>query len=127
MKKAFVIGLCLISLICTMGVASHAFAQMQGGLPGGGPGTTLSLPNPLGSSCSDLTCPLNKVIDFIFTISIPICGLMVLWGGFQMVTSAGNPEKVTQGRKTILYAAAGFVVILLAKGVAGTIKAFLGA
>jgi hypothetical protein len=47
---------------------------------------------------------------------------MVLWGGFQMMTSAGDPEKFSTGRKTIVYAAVGFFVVLLANSVATVIQ-----
>jgi hypothetical protein len=86
--------------------------------------SSIPLVNPLGSSCNDLSCPLNLIIDFLFTIAIPLCAIMVLIGGFYMVTSSGDPAKVTKGRKTILYAAGGFAVILLAKGVSTLITSF---
>jgi len=85
----------------------------------------VNLPNPLGDSCKDLTCPLNTVIDFLYTIAIPLCAIMIIVGGFQMVTAAGDPEKFSKGRKTILYAVAGFAVILVAGGVSSLITKFL--
>jgi len=51
----------------------------------------------------------------------------VLIGGFQMITAAGNAEKFSSGRKTILYAAIGFAVVLAAKAVVVLIKNILGA
>lgn len=101
-------------------LAATAFAQ--GAIGGGG---SLSLPNPLGSNCGTLGCPVTKVINFMITIAIPLCAIMVLVGGFQMMTSAGNPEKLKTGRNTILYAVAGFAVVLLAKGVSVGIQSFL--
>ncbi len=88
--------------------------------------SSIALTNPLGSSCNDLTCPLAAVMNFIFTISIPICGIIILIGGFQMMTAGGNPEKFSTGKKTILYAVIGFVVVLLAGGVAKLIQSILG-
>ena len=87
----------------------------------------IQLTNPLGSNCNDLTCPLTAVINFLFTIAIPLCGILILVGGFQMMTAAGNPEKVSQGKKTILYAVIGFVVILLSGSVAALIRNIFGA
>jgi hypothetical protein len=52
---------------------------------------------------------------------------MVLVGGFQLMMAGGDTEKVTRGRKTILYAAVGFAVVLLAKSVALIIQNILGA
>jgi Type IV secretion system pilin len=93
---------------------------------GGGTGQTIQLQNPLGASCNNLTCPLTTVTNFLFTIAIPLCGIIILIGGFQMMTAAGNPEKFSKGRKTLLYAVIGFVVVLLAGSVATLIRSTLG-
>jgi hypothetical protein len=82
----------------------------------------LTLPNPLG--CGSLGCATNSIINLIYTVAVPLCAIMVLIGGFQIMTSSGNPEKLSQGRSTILWAAGGFAVILLAKGVAGLVRSF---
>ncbi|MDE2018843.1 MAG: hypothetical protein KGJ13_00675 [Patescibacteria group bacterium] len=94
-----------------------AFAQIQGTQP-------ISISNPL-APCNDLTCISQSIINFLFTLAIPICAIMVLIGGFQMLTAAGNPEKFSSGRKTIMYAAVGFAVIVIADGVALLIKNIL--
>lgn len=66
---------------------------------------------------------LNSFLGFLFwDIVSPLCAIMVLVGAFQMITSSGNPEKFSQGRKTILYAAIGFVVALIAGGITSFIK-----
>lgn len=89
------------------------------GVPSGG------LTNPLGSSCTSLTCPASRVVNLLFTIAIPLCAIMVLVGGFQMMMSAGNPEKFSKGKKTLVYAAIGFAVVLIAGSVATLIQNFL--
>lgn len=87
----------------------------------------IPLQNPLGSSCNDLSCPAQKVADFLFTIAVPLSGIMILVGGFQMMTAAGNKENYSKGKKTLLYAVIGFVVVLLAGSVASLIqKTFSG-
>ena len=83
-------------------------------------GQSLQLTNPL--SCTDFTCAVNKVIGFIQLIGSPIAVLMVLVGAFQMMTAAGNPEKFSQGRKTILYAAIGLFVLIIAGGITSIIQ-----
>ncbi len=81
----------------------------------------VSFPNPLGN-CNNLSCPATAVINFLFTIAIPLCGIIILVGGFQMMTAAGDPEKFSTGKKTLLYAVIGFVVILLSGSVAALIQ-----
>ena len=98
------------------GIYASVFAQ--NGTIGGG---SISLPNPI-PGCSDASCVVTKVINFILVLATPICAIMVLWGGFTMMTAGGDPEKFSTGRKTILYAAVGFVAVLLANSVAAVVQ-----
>jgi uncharacterized membrane protein YidH (DUF202 family) len=79
-----------------------------------------TLVNPLGTS--DATVVLGYINTFLIAVAAPICGIMVVWGGFQMITAAGNPEKFSSGKKTLLYAAIGFVVVIFASSVVPLIK-----
>lgn len=88
-----------------------------------GTGGKITLLNPLGTaSFADI---VQKIINALFTLSIPICSIMVLIGGYYILTSAGDEEKLKLGRKTITYAAIGFAVILLASGVVSLIRDIL--
>ncbi len=70
-------------------------------------------------------CPFSKhqkiedVIDavskWIFILALVIAPLMVLLGGFYMLTSAGDPTRSTKGKKIIIWAMVGLGVILFAK------------
>ena len=85
-----------------------------------------SLTNPLGSSAS-LTTVMNQIIGFLFTdVAIPLCTIMVLVGAFQMMTAAGDPEKFSRGKNTLVYAAIGFAVAIVASGLAALVKSILG-
>jgi O-acetylhomoserine/O-acetylserine sulfhydrylase-like pyridoxal-dependent enzyme len=79
-----------------------------------------TLVNPLNTS--DANVVLQNITVFLIAIAAPICGIMVVWGGFQMMTSRGNPEKFSEGKKTLLYAAVGFVIVLCAGGAAQVIQ-----
>lgn len=69
---------------------------------------------------------INNVIDFLFTISIPLLTAIVLYGGFTMITSQGDAAKFRSGWMIILYAVIGFAVLLLAKGIGLVIKDAMG-
>jgi len=84
-----------------------------------------TLSNPLGQSATFQTV-LNGFNAFLLAIAAPICGIMVVWGGFQMITARGNPEKFSEGKKTLLYAAVGFVVIIFASSVVPLIQSIFG-
>lgn len=77
--------------------------------------TPHDLPNPLGiSSLNDLA---EKVISALTQLAVPVVIAMVLWGAFLIATSGGNPERLKKGGKTIMWAAVGFGILLLASGV----------
>ena len=95
-----------------------AMAQSTGG------GTNITLPNPLGGQT--FLQVANNVIAFIYyDIAIPLCVVMALIGAFQLMTSAGDPEKASQGRKTLIYTAIGFAVVLIAGGLATLLQNIL--
>ncbi|HEY5221373.1 MAG TPA: hypothetical protein VIJ29_04545 [Candidatus Paceibacterota bacterium] len=91
-----------------------------------------TLCDPLGTNCQPGTESFSTVATavaaFLFwDIATPLSAIMVLVGAFQLITSAGEPEKISQGRKTLLYAVIGFAIALLAGSVVNIIKNFIGA
>lgn len=90
----------------------EASAQVFGG--------NIDLINPFGGC--DWVCVTNNIVNGLGTVSVAIMTIMVLYGGFQIITAGGDPEKFQTGKRTILYAAIGFVVLLVAGSVANIIK-----
>ncbi len=82
-----------------------------GGYPGG------ELANPLGAGSTIITV-INNILNYLIYISVPILAIMILVGGFQILTARGEPAKIVSGKQTITYAVIGFVIILISKGVA---------
>ncbi|MBU0619293.1 hypothetical protein KKD62_03605 [Patescibacteria group bacterium] len=62
------------------------------------------------------TNPQKLVIDFILTNAIKIAGglafLLFLGGGFALLTSAGDPEKINKGKEVITAAISGLLFII---------------
>ncbi|MEX2033538.1 MAG: pilin [Candidatus Colwellbacteria bacterium] len=87
-------------------------------------GKKILIQNPLKAG----TVPeiLDTVANFLFTIALAFVTIMVLWGGFQILTAAGNPTQIDKGKKTLLYAVIGTVVILVAGGIANLTSNILG-
>ncbi len=81
---------------------------------GGSPSTKLD--NPLGTD--SIIKIISNILDWLIIYSIPILALMILIGGFQILTARDKPEQITSGRKTIQWAVIGFVIILISKGIA---------
>jgi len=67
-----------------------------------------------------ICCMMNTIYtitDWIFLFVSTIVVIMVLLGGYNLITAAGDPEKVTKGRNYVLWASIGFVVALAAKAI----------
>lgn len=89
--------------------------------PAGGPDITL--PDPLGGA----TIPsiITNVFDFLVQAAAVVAPILIVVGAFQMITSAGSPEKFSRGQKTILYTAIGFVVVLMARGIVAIVESVI--
>jgi len=63
------------------------------------------------------TSPLRDMITKISSIALTLIGviavLVLIIGGFQYITAAGNPEAVGKAKGTIMYAIIGIIVALL--------------
>jgi len=69
---------------------------------------------------------MQSIFSFLFTdVAVPLCAIMVLVGAFQMMTAGGDPEKFSNGRKTLMYAAIGFAVAFIAIGAVDIIKSII--
>jgi hypothetical protein len=100
------------------------FAFAQGFAPTGN--TPVTLPNPLGANSTFQTV-VASATNFLILIAIPLTTIMALVGAFQMLTAAGDPEKFSKGQKTLIYAAVGFFIVLIAGSIVNIIKSIFGA
>ncbi|MBT3835601.1 hypothetical protein HOF56_05165 [Candidatus Peribacteria bacterium] len=64
---------------------------------------------------------LNIVLNFLALIAV----VFVIVGGFRILTAGGNEENVTKGRKTIIYAIIGLVIIFFARVIVGFFTAVI--
>lgn len=107
-------------------LASPAWAKQHGTDTDVGfetPGVTL--PKLLKGDITDIPSLLKTIVSFLQTIAIPILAIMVIWGAFQMMFAAGNPENFKKGQKTIIWAVIGFAIILIANGIAAIVERLL--
>ncbi len=113
-------NLILLKLFGLLSAASTHAANIGGE---GGGNEQITLANPLGSqSLADI---VSSILAALFTLSIPIVSIMVMVGGYYILTAAGNEENLKKGRQAITYAVIGFAVILLANGVVSLIRQLL--
>jgi hypothetical protein len=57
---------------------------------------------------------IRKVMNIAFTLIGSVSLLFLIIGGFRYMTAGGSEEQATAGKKTIMYAILGLVVVILA-------------
>lgn len=117
--------LIFLTLLAQFDPFGDALPGSSGGARGARPydvpsGADNALPNPLG--IYDLNTLVQKIFEALTIIAVPIVTAMVLWGAFKIITSAGDPGKVREGGRAILWASVGFGLLLLANGAVDILK-----
>lgn len=64
---------------------------------------------------------LEKFFGFGIGIAGGIAFLLILFGGFQILTSAGNPEQLSAGRELVVSAISGLLMIIFSVFLLGII------
>lgn len=90
--------------------AQSAPAQTAPATPAPSDPAMVKLENPLG-----VVTDAGSIIKQVITVALGIIGaltlLMFVWGGFEWLTSAGNPEKVKSGTQTMIWAIIGVILV----------------
>jgi len=71
-----------------------------------------TLPNPLGTT--DIRVIVAQVVRGFLTITGPIALIMFIYGGVIWMTSTGTPARIDKGKKVLVWAVLGLVVIFSA-------------
>lgn len=102
----------LISFILSCLLYAGVSAASAGGLFG----IDRVSPN-LRNGNGDLVSTLDGILGYIIGLFYFIAVIFTIYGGFTILTSAGDEEKVKKGKKIFLYAILGLIVIFLASQV----------
>ena len=84
----------------------------------------ITIDNPIAAT--DFKDLINSIIDFLFTVSLFIVPIVIIIGGFFFITAAGNASQIETGKRLVLYAIIGFIIIIMAKGLATAVLDMLG-
>jgi TRAP-type C4-dicarboxylate transport system permease small subunit len=68
----------------------------------------------IGQATKSLPNMIAFIAKIILLIVATIAVLFLIIGGFQYITSAGNPDAIEKAKATILYAIIGIVVCIIA-------------
>ena len=81
------------------------------------------LPNPL--KVDTLAAFVQKVLEIVTTIGIPIVAIFIIYSGFLFVKARGNPEELKTAKQTFLWTVVGAAILLgswiLAKAICETV------
>jgi Mn2+/Fe2+ NRAMP family transporter len=75
---------------------------------------------------SDPSSIVSALLSNLLLVAGIILFLLVVFAGFQMITSGGDAHKMEQWRNMLMYGIIGFVIILVAGGVIAIIETFTG-
>lgn len=68
--------------------------------------------NPLGSNLKDIPTFIEKVIEIVLYVGIPLLALAIIYSGFLFIEAQGNEKKLEKAKKAILYTLIGGVLLL---------------
>jgi Type IV secretion system pilin len=116
---ALFVGFAFVAVPIAMPAVAHAAADINNCLS---EGSGLSVTS--GADCTPAdtaggTTKINNLITDVINIFSAvvgvICVIMIIFGGFQYITSGGDTGKVGTAKTTIIYAIVGLIVVAFAQ------------
>ena len=126
MKKTILGLIAMVAL--ASGLAMPAMASPAPSSKGGSfaQQATEGLKQVGGNDQTSLGDIVSKIINFLLFFVGVVSVIMIIYGGIQYTTSAGDSGKVTNAKNTILYAIVGLIVSILAYAIVNFVtNAFL--
>ncbi len=72
-----------------------------------------SLSNPFGSSnTNEPIYIIARIIQALLGVVGAVTLLVFIWGGFKLIFSGGEEDKITKGKSTLVWAVIGLAIIL---------------
>ena len=69
---------------------------------------------------------LSQALEYAIIIGGLAMFVYLIWGGFNLLTSAGNPEGIREGTQKIIFAIIGFLVIFASYFIVQLVETMLG-
>lgn len=76
----------------------------------GGSAGAVTIDNPLAAN--SITEFFLLIIEILLVFAIPLIVLFIIYAGFLIVTAQGKEEQITQGKRALIYAVIGGLLIL---------------
>ena len=91
------------------------------GTGGGSSGGSIVFENPLNSP--DLITLVDKVLNVIIELAVPVLTVALVYAGYLFVTAGGSEDKISTARTTFTWSVIGGAIVLGAKVVMTVVKA----
>lgn len=78
------------------------------------PNGVIEGPSEISGRFKDLAAVINKLIPLLFVFAGLILFVMLIFGGFDLLTSGGDPKKAESAKGKITNAVIGFVIVFIA-------------
>lgn len=89
----------------------------------------IEIKNEKGATLKDSEITPSHIIGVVIQSFLGLVGgvslVMMVWGGFQWLTSAGNPEKVKKGTQTMIWSVIGLIIALASYLLVKTVLGFI--
>jgi len=104
----------VISFMVVLNFTYVLAAEQPGGIIGRG-ASSGNLEDPFQNKT--IFTIIQNIIGYLIKIGAPILAVMVIYGGFLILSAGDSPEKVKSGRDVILWAVVGYTVVLCSWGI----------
>ena len=91
---------------------------------GGGVSNGIKIKNPLGDTT--FLGILNKILDLVFQIGVPVLVLFIVYAGFKFVVAQGSEKGIEDAKKSFYWAIIGGAILIGAKVIATVVTSTLG-
>ncbi|MFC1599933.1 hypothetical protein ACFL3T_02810 [Patescibacteria group bacterium] len=107
-----VLGLSTVLLLIFTALGGVASAQLI---------NTSDVPQNIQGGGGDFRAIILNIVNFFLGFLGLIAVIMVIYGGITYVTAAGNQESIDKGKKVIMYAVIGIVIVLISFALINTV------
>lgn len=66
---------------------------------------------PVGCGFPELVQLISNITNFLITIAIPLAVVVILYGGFLLLTARGSEPQINSGKQAITAAVIGLVIV----------------
>ena len=87
---------------------------------------TVNLENPIKVDVENPSTIIGVVIKSFLGVVGGVALVMMVYGGFQWLTAAGNEEKIKSGTQTMLWAAIGLILVFSSYLLVSTVFQIVG-